>query len=142
MVPLRYGVDDVQLGTVMTDGNEMEVFGRVPVVFDAGGFEFSMQCWVVNVGLPVELVLGLDWMDKFSPTVSFEAAGSGSPRRTRSESGISKTCMWRNRDALGLREYLTELDFFSNKMVDRIRSSVTIDDHYCAMTSLGGAESA
>ncbi|GBE83365.1 hypothetical protein BKA93DRAFT_256186 [Sparassis latifolia] len=59
MLPLRL-VDDVQLSGVF--GGNMKVYGRVDVSFDAYGFEFNVPCWVTDLGFPVEILLGSDWM--------------------------------------------------------------------------------
>ncbi|EPQ51759.1 hypothetical protein GLOTRDRAFT_122974 [Gloeophyllum trabeum ATCC 11539] len=64
MVPLRHGIDRVTLTGIM-GASPMKVFGRVDVLFDALGYEFELPCWVTDIGFPVEMVLGNDWVEKF-----------------------------------------------------------------------------
>lgn len=59
MVPLRRGVDDVELKDVA--GGTVDVKGYVDIIFDALGYEFEQRCWVIDLGCPLELQLGDDW---------------------------------------------------------------------------------
>ncbi|EMD36925.1 hypothetical protein CERSUDRAFT_95197 [Gelatoporia subvermispora B] len=69
MVPIR-PIDEVHISTLF-GGQHMNVFGRVDVTFDAFGFEFSTPCWVVNLGLPVDIALGMDWLETYNPKISW-----------------------------------------------------------------------
>ncbi|TFK52980.1 hypothetical protein OE88DRAFT_1656710 [Heliocybe sulcata] len=64
MVPLRHGVDRVELEPFPggSGGTTMHVYGRVDVLFDAHGYEFNMPCWVTDISFPLEIILGNDWL--------------------------------------------------------------------------------
>ncbi|TCD59855.1 hypothetical protein EIP91_011291 [Steccherinum ochraceum] len=67
MVPLRKGVDHVSIGT-MAAGSQLRAYGRLRLVFDAQGYEFEHQFWVTDIGFPVELQLGGDFMTEHGLT--------------------------------------------------------------------------
>lgn len=75
MVPLRTGVDKVHLHTI--DGAEIRrIYGRVRIVFDAAGFEFEHEFWVMDIGFPVEMQLGQsDFCSKFKCVLASQDGG-------------------------------------------------------------------
>lgn len=75
MIPLRPDVDDVVFTNV--DGSPVkDVYGRVTVTFDAHGYEFEHEFWVMDLGLPIEMQIGQDdFFGKFGCVVGFQAEG-------------------------------------------------------------------
>ncbi|THH32855.1 hypothetical protein EUX98_g1323 [Antrodiella citrinella] len=70
MIPLRDGVDDVRMQAL--DGSPVApIYGRVTVVFDVQGYEFEHTFWVVNLGVPVDMQLGSDFLVKFEISLGF-----------------------------------------------------------------------
>ncbi|EMD36818.1 hypothetical protein CERSUDRAFT_65592 [Gelatoporia subvermispora B] len=78
VVPLR-PEDRVVLRSTYV-GGPLEVYGRVELVFDAQGREYSVGCWVVDLQLPVDVLLGLDWAQKYQ--VKIDWRGKGGERYT------------------------------------------------------------
>ncbi len=58
MVPLRPGIDDVELVSIR--GSSIEIIGYVDVVFGAFGVKFKERCWVPRLELPFDIQLGND----------------------------------------------------------------------------------
>jgi len=54
----------------------MHVYGRVQVTFDACGFEFSSPFWVVDLHVPVDMMLGMDWLKQYNPKVDWRKEGN------------------------------------------------------------------
>ena len=74
MIPLR-GIDDVHLFT-MDDQKIKDVYGRVTVTFDAQGYEFEHEFWVIDLALPVDMQLGQsDFCPKFGCVIGFQEGG-------------------------------------------------------------------
>lgn len=80
MRPLRPSLDRVslvQLGARSSNSSHYHIYGRVTVPFDAGQWSFEQECWVVDLppGLPVDLILGMDWMERYDARVEVSLEG-------------------------------------------------------------------
>lgn len=60
-------------------GGISEVYGRVKVIFDCFGFEFEHECWVIDIGLPLEMQLGNDWLREHRVQFVFPPGGMDIP---------------------------------------------------------------
>lgn len=93
MRPLRHSIDRVfltQLGPTVpivpipiadrstsAPPNQYHVYGRVLVPFDAGQWSFVQECWVIDLpaGLPLDMILGMDWMEKYDARIEVSLDG-------------------------------------------------------------------
>ena len=88
MIPLRPDVDKVRLRSILS-GSPGKVVGWVNVAFDALGYEFEQRCWVVELGLPIEMMLGMDWLTK-NDVVSSYGPGRGQYKHVFGEADTKK----------------------------------------------------
>lgn len=53
------------------------VYGSVLVPYDAGPYSFEQDCWVVDLppGLPLDMILGIDWMERWDARVEVSLEG-------------------------------------------------------------------
>ncbi|KAA1471983.1 hypothetical protein DENSPDRAFT_838104 [Dentipellis sp. KUC8613] len=69
MHPLR-PCDKIQLRKIGARGFYTP-YGAVVIPFRAGKWTFNMRCWVIDIPVPVEIVLGQDWKSQFSVEMSY-----------------------------------------------------------------------
>ncbi|KZT38798.1 hypothetical protein SISSUDRAFT_1046556 [Sistotremastrum suecicum HHB10207 ss-3] len=83
LVPLREGVDKVIFDSVIRGSDDddddgegrTKVYGRAKVEVIFQGYKFLHDFWVIDIGLPVEVLLGNDWSRKFSVAYQFTEGG-------------------------------------------------------------------